>query len=207
MRVATVSKGRGAGCSICHSPKLFLSVKRCFLEFRAMQVSNISSVNAAIFSNIDTVVNSPTFGRVISVGTAMRSLAADREVQILMRKFTGRADRSRRKCEYPSFDSRLRIGRCHAVYWSHFLRTPSEYTFKTKTELVLRVNVTVRDKERESCLGSQARRFHHSRRQQTAAGGFARSRKTLTQCFRLRRPITLLRPSQRPKLRGCNTVS
>ena len=50
--------------------KIFPLSETRFLEFRA-QFSNI--FNTPQYSGIDTIVNSPTYGRVISVG-AMRSL-------------------------------------------------------------------------------------------------------------------------------------
>ena len=63
-------EGPGSGCSIWHSPRFFPSANRASLEFRA-QFSNI--FNTPQYVGIDTVVNSPTYGRVISVG-GMRSL-------------------------------------------------------------------------------------------------------------------------------------
>jgi hypothetical protein len=50
--------------------KIFPLSESRFLEFRA-QFSNI--FNTPQFSTIDTILNSPTYGRVVSVG-AMRSL-------------------------------------------------------------------------------------------------------------------------------------
>ena len=59
--------------------KIFPLSESRLLEFRA-QVSNI--FNIPQYSSIDTIVNSPTFGRVIAVG-AMRHDSDDRAVPVL----------------------------------------------------------------------------------------------------------------------------